>query len=78
MIQISITVFMEKDWFSGIPNSETQFSFMANTNTKTEKKKLYIINFQADFPLVEKKIITQKNGEIQLLEVGDNIIAVGR
>ena len=51
---------------------------MANTKTKTEKKKLYIINFQADFPLVEKKIITQKNGEIQLLEVGDNIIAVGR
>lgn len=30
---------MEKDWFSGIPNSETQFSFMANTKTKTEKKK---------------------------------------
>lgn len=48
---------------------------MANTKTKAEKKN-YIINFQADFPLVEKKIITQKNGEIRLLEVGDNIIVI--
>lgn len=32
---------MEKDWFSGIPNSETQFSFMANTKTKSEEITLY-------------------------------------